>query len=162
MQGRSPCTSLLRERNTFFQVKRFPFPLESLSLPKEKPHRRECATDQKIDGNIIKPPPQAFHRCPPIEAVIQAAHQEHHNKTDAVNQGSVKLHLCIGAYQQQDKSCNPQKRADPMSHRIPDFLQDRPFRRFLPDCVITILHFIPPGRRQARAETQRAFYRILS
>ena len=104
-------------------------------FPEEKPHRRECAADQKINGNIVKPPPQAFHRCPPFETVIQAAHQEHHNKTDAVNQGSAKLHPCIGAYQQQDKSCDPQKRSDPMSHRIPDFLEDRPFRRLLPDCV---------------------------
>ena len=74
------------------------------SAPVQQPHRRKGTADQQVDGDIVKPPPQAFHRGAPLESVVQAAHQEHQDEAAPVDQRRAKLHPRIGPEQQQHQA----------------------------------------------------------
>ena len=56
-----------------------------LISPEEQPQGSECTADQQIDGNIIEPPPDALDGGAPAEGVIQAAHEEHHDQAETID-----------------------------------------------------------------------------
>ena len=56
-----------------------------LSAPEHQPHRREGTADKQVNGDIVEPPPETFDAGSPAKGMIQAAHEEHHDQAEAVD-----------------------------------------------------------------------------
>ena len=55
------------------------------AAPEEQPHGREGAADEQVNGDIVETPPDPFDGGSPAEGMIQAAHEEHHDQAEAVD-----------------------------------------------------------------------------
>ena len=99
--------------------------------PEKKPEGREGSADQQINGDIVKAAPEALYAGTPFKAVVQAAHKEHHDEADTIDQRGAELQPRIGPKQQQDQGRDGEQGADTMANSVADFLEDRAFRRFL-------------------------------
>ena len=103
-----------------------------VSCPEQEPKRSKRPADQQVDGNIVKPPPKPLHRRSPFERVVQAAHQEHQDHAQAVNDGAHDLRPCIGTDQHQHRPGNGCQGAHAVGGRVPHLFEHRPFRRLFP------------------------------
>ena len=80
------------------------------AAPEKQPHGRESSADEQVDGNIVKTPPEPFDAGTPAEGMVQAAHQEHDNQAQAVDQGTEKAGGSTGFYQEQHQPRDTEQR----------------------------------------------------
>ena len=102
-----------------------------LTLPEQQPHRCESSADQQVDGDIVKPAPEAFDLRSPAERMVQAAHQEHHDQAGPVDDRAQQLYRRSRTQKQQHKARDSEQRADSVGDRIADFFKDGTLRRFV-------------------------------
>ena len=59
-----------------------------LTAPEKQPHRGKGTANKQVDGNIIEPPPDTLDCGTPAEGMIQAAHKEHHDQAEPIDDGA--------------------------------------------------------------------------
>ena len=118
-----------------------------LSAPEHQPHRREGTADKQVNGDIVEPPPETFDAGSPAKGMIQAAHEEHHDHAETIDDGAQGTGRCTGFNQEQHQACNGEKGTDSMGDRVADFFQNGSFRRLIEDTGI-FFHDISPQEKQ--------------
>ena len=102
-----------------------------LTAPEKQPHRGKGAADEEIDGNIIEPPPDPFDCGTPAEGMIQAAHEEHHDQAEPVDDRAEQACGSTGFQNQQYQAGNGEQCTDTVGDSIADFFKNGPFRRLI-------------------------------